>query len=184
MHFPTAKCTSVQKMHFPAEKRCFRGTQGRKLQQLQEGFRAQESIGWEELTELSPRNSVRAKKLTEFGAWNRTLPNRIRPVSDFPSLQWVSKSRVCLLRKLQVPRCCCCFFFFFSESEPRRYRHQNSQKYLYFLIFWFLNFGFFEPGARKTHLPKHWGPSKNFPCLFQNDFLSGGYPKPSSGIHS
>ena len=28
-------------------------------------------IGWEELTEFSPRNSVRAKKLTEFDVWNR-----------------------------------------------------------------------------------------------------------------
>ena len=39
-------------------------------------------IGWEELTEFSPRNSVRAIKLTEFGVWNRTLRNRIRPVSE------------------------------------------------------------------------------------------------------
>ena len=39
-------------------------------------------IGWEELTDFSPRNSVRAKKLTEFGVWNRTLRNRIRPVSE------------------------------------------------------------------------------------------------------
>ena len=37
-------------------------------------------IGWEELTEFSPRNSVRAKKLTEFGVWNRTPRNHIRPV--------------------------------------------------------------------------------------------------------
>ena len=37
---------------------------------------------WEELTELSPRNSARAKKLTELGVWNRTLRNNIRPVYD------------------------------------------------------------------------------------------------------
>ena len=36
-------------------------------------------IGREELTEFSPRNSVRSKKLTEFGVWNRTLRNCIRP---------------------------------------------------------------------------------------------------------
>ena len=35
-------------------------------------------IGWEELTEFSPRSSARAKKITEFGVWNRTLRNRIR----------------------------------------------------------------------------------------------------------
>ena len=39
-------------------------------------------LGWEELTEFSPRNSVRAKRLTEFGVWSRTLRNHIRPVSD------------------------------------------------------------------------------------------------------
>ena len=39
-------------------------------------------IGWEELTELSSQNSLRAKKLTEFGVRNRTLRNRIRPVSE------------------------------------------------------------------------------------------------------
>ena len=40
-------------------------------------------IGWKELTEFAPRNSVSPEKLTEFGVWNRTLRNRIRPVSDF-----------------------------------------------------------------------------------------------------
>ena len=39
-------------------------------------------IGWKELTEFAPRNSVSPKKLTEFGVWNRTPRNRIRPVSD------------------------------------------------------------------------------------------------------
>ena len=39
-------------------------------------------IGWEELTEFSPRSSVRAKKVTELGVWNRALRNRPRPVSD------------------------------------------------------------------------------------------------------
>ena len=34
-------------------------------------------IGWEELTKLSAQNSVRAKKLTELGIWNRALWNRI-----------------------------------------------------------------------------------------------------------
>ena len=29
-------------------------------------------IGWEELTEFAPRNSVSPEKLTEFGVWNRT----------------------------------------------------------------------------------------------------------------
>ena len=37
--------------------------------------------GWEELTELSPRNSTRSKKLTEFGVWSRPR-NRIRPISN------------------------------------------------------------------------------------------------------
>ena len=39
-------------------------------------------IGWEELTEFAPRNSVSPEKLTEFGVWNRTPRNRIRPVSE------------------------------------------------------------------------------------------------------
>ena len=39
-------------------------------------------IGRKELTEFGPRNSVSPKKLTEFGVWNRTLRNRIRPVSE------------------------------------------------------------------------------------------------------
>ena len=39
-------------------------------------------IGWKELTEFAPRNSVSPKKLTELGVWNRTPRNRIRPVSD------------------------------------------------------------------------------------------------------
>ena len=39
-------------------------------------------IGWEELTEFAPRNSVSPEKLTEFGVWNRTLRNRIRAVSE------------------------------------------------------------------------------------------------------
>ena len=39
-------------------------------------------IGWKGLTEFAPRNSVSPKKLTEFGVWNRTPRNRIRPVSD------------------------------------------------------------------------------------------------------
>ena len=39
-------------------------------------------IGWEELTEFAPRNSVSPQKLTEFGVWSRTPRNRIRPVSE------------------------------------------------------------------------------------------------------
>ena len=39
-------------------------------------------LGWEELTEFAPRNSVSPEKLTEFGVWNRTPRNRIRPVSE------------------------------------------------------------------------------------------------------
>ena len=35
--------------------------------------------GCVELTELSARNSARAKKLTELGVWNRTLRDNIRP---------------------------------------------------------------------------------------------------------
>ena len=47
-------------------------------------------IAWKELTEFAPRNSVSRKKLTEFGVWNRTPRNRIRPVSDFwgACLKW------------------------------------------------------------------------------------------------
>ena len=41
-----------------------------------------QTIGWKELTELAPQNSVSPEKLTEFGVWNRTLRNRIRPVPD------------------------------------------------------------------------------------------------------
>ena len=55
-------------------------------------------IDWEELTEFAPRNSVRAKKLTEFGVWNRALRNRIWPVSDLlplppPPHPWKYPSR-------------------------------------------------------------------------------------------
>ena len=39
-------------------------------------------VGRKELTEFGPRNSVRPKKLTELSVWNRTLRNRIRPVSE------------------------------------------------------------------------------------------------------
>ena len=39
-------------------------------------------IGRKELTEFSPRTSVRAKKLTEFGVWTCAPRNRIRPVSE------------------------------------------------------------------------------------------------------
>ena len=39
-------------------------------------------IGWKELTEFAPRNSVSPQKLTELGVWNRTPRNRIRPVSE------------------------------------------------------------------------------------------------------
>ena len=39
-------------------------------------------IGQEEITEFSPPNFVSAKKLTGLSAWNRTLWNRTRPVSE------------------------------------------------------------------------------------------------------
>ena len=39
-------------------------------------------IGWKELTEFAPRNSVSPEKLTELSVWNRAPRNRIRPVSD------------------------------------------------------------------------------------------------------
>ena len=41
-----------------------------------------QTIGWKELTEFAPRNSVSPEKLTEFGVWNRTPRNRIRPVPE------------------------------------------------------------------------------------------------------
>ena len=44
-------------------------------------------IGWKELTELAPRNSVSPEKLTEFGVWSRTPRNRIRPVPDNESYE-------------------------------------------------------------------------------------------------
>ena len=47
-------------------------------------------IGWEELTEFAPRNSVSPEKLTEFGVWSRTPRNRIRPVSEFRWLRFTS----------------------------------------------------------------------------------------------
>ena len=40
-------------------------------------------LGWKELSEFAPRNSVSPKKLTEFGVWNRTPRNRIQPVSEY-----------------------------------------------------------------------------------------------------
>ena len=45
-------------------------------------------IGWKELTELAPRNSVSPEKLTEFGVWNRTLRNRFGP---FPKIPWAER---------------------------------------------------------------------------------------------
>ena len=50
-------------------------------------------IGWEELTEFAPRNSVSPEKLTELGVWKRTLRNRIRPVSDLKTENWKKKKR-------------------------------------------------------------------------------------------
>ena len=48
-----------------------------------------QTIGREEITEFSPWNPVRAtKKLTEFGVWNRTLRNRIRPISECSPPLW------------------------------------------------------------------------------------------------
>ena len=63
-------------------------------------FRTQ-IIGWEELTEFAPRNSVSPQKLTEFGVWNRTLRNRIRPVSErrgaFAKICGGLSARICVL---------------------------------------------------------------------------------------
>ena len=63
-------------------------------------------IGWEELTEFAPRNSVRAKKLTEFGVWNRTLRNRIRPVSDLHRCNPISHWRKRLFARWVQKTCC------------------------------------------------------------------------------
>ena len=57
-------------------------------------------IGWKELTDFAPRNSVSPEKLTEFGVWNRTPWNRIRPVSEI-ELFW--DGRRCQGTVLKLP---------------------------------------------------------------------------------
>ena len=44
--------------------------------------------GWEELTELSPRNSVRANKLTELGVWSRAQRDFYKTNSGPPRYPW------------------------------------------------------------------------------------------------
>ena len=44
---------------------------------------AKQIKGLKWLNEFSPRNLVMAKRLTEHGARNRALRNRIRPVSEY-----------------------------------------------------------------------------------------------------
>ena len=49
---------------------------------------------------LCPLCGFKIRKLRLIGKWNRKIGK-----SDFPSLYRVSKSRVCLMRTIQVPRC-------------------------------------------------------------------------------
>ena len=65
-------------------------------------------IGWEELTALSPRNSARAKKLTELGVWNRLSETVFGP---FPiSVRWgtagVSSIPSKWTQRVSVANCC------------------------------------------------------------------------------
>ena len=52
------------------------------LRKIRWHFVGTQGVGCKELTELSPQNSVRARKLSEFGVWNR-----IRPVSELNPLK-------------------------------------------------------------------------------------------------
>ena len=78
-------------------------------------------IGWKELSEFAPRNSVSPKKLTEFGVWNRTPRNRIRPVSDFCKivrLSWLWRSECqmhCLAQRPWIV-----FYFLGRDTGPCR----------------------------------------------------------------
>ena len=122
-------------------------------------------IDWEELTEFAPRNSVSPKKLTEFGVWNRTPRNRIRPVSD-------------LRRSRRAPQ---------KESKTSLQETLRVKTHLFFdsgdSFFWlFLGrppgppetpsetpFWLFEPGPVLTPLPDPWDPkSQDLPPAFSN----------------
>ena len=59
-----------------------------------------QTIARKELTDFSPRDSVRANKLTELGVWNRALRNSARPVSE----QWWTKGNSTLQRIVFLPR--------------------------------------------------------------------------------
>ena len=63
-------------------------------------------IGREELTELSPRNAVRAKKLTELPVSDRTLRNRILPVTDVPLHQKPERGHIRQNRPFTKPPVC------------------------------------------------------------------------------
>ena len=81
----------------------------------------------------------------------------------FLSLYRDSKTRVCLMRKIQVPRCC-----FLLSLIPGKYRHRKIKKgcIFDFLIFKFL---ILEPGTKKTPFPKALGTLKKYPiygCSF------------------
>ena len=69
-------------------------------------------LGWEELTELSPQNSVRSNKLTEFGVWNRTLRNRIQPVSEQRTC-----NRQCRTPTPNSPKCTNLTFCVFAQQK-------------------------------------------------------------------
>ena len=99
---------------------------------------------------FAPSVASKIRKLRLIGKWNRKIGK-----SDFPSLYRVSKSRVCLICKIQVPRC------WFSESYTGKIPASKNQKGLHFWFSDFLNFWFLSLGQRKTHFPKHWGPSTN-----------------------
>ena len=61
-------------------------------------------VGWVELTELAPRNSVSPEKLTDFGVWNRAPRNRIRLGHPLP--------RVAAVKELYLVQCGKCRGFF------------------------------------------------------------------------
>ena len=77
-----------------------------------------------------------------------------RPESEhrnmvLPSLHRVSKIRVRLMRKIQVPRCFFFFWVWYWEDTGIEMPIMST-----FLIFWFFQFLMFEPGAKKPSFPK------------------------------
>ena len=142
-------------------------------------------IGWEELTELSPLNSVRAEKLTEFGVWNRTLRNRTlraQRLKKFKILKLSSEIENFRQATHQTP-------IFVGNSEGRDWNFQSRLKFTSeiknFNRDW--NYSIFGPSGWRFLLPSpsrrsllvfaDWRPRSSLPCFLVKKKKAGKLPK-------